>query len=128
MAVNTPLTFLAEVTSRPKRVLNCGSEASSGRMAFTATGRPPGDTPRNTCPMPPWPSRPTSRYGPITFGSPGCNSLTTLTPTPGHENAVPTLRQPCEEDRPWDRNIPAPPLFPRYAHLENWAKKRVRSV
>jgi hypothetical protein len=30
-------------------------------MAFTATGRPPGDTPRKTCPMPPWPSRPTIR-------------------------------------------------------------------
>ena len=52
------------------------------RMAFTATGRPPGETPRNTRPMPPWPSCPTSRYGPIDCGSSGCSSLANAkTPT-----------------------------------------------
>ena len=53
---------------------------SSARMAFTATGRPPGETPRKTRPMPPWPSCPTSRYGPIVCGSSGCSSLVKLNP------------------------------------------------
>ena len=45
-------------------------------------GRRPaaGDAPRYTRPMPPWPSCPTSRYGPIACGSPGCSSLTTFPP------------------------------------------------
>jgi hypothetical protein len=45
-AVYTPLTRRAEATSRPNRVRNSGSAASSARMALTATGRPPGETPR----------------------------------------------------------------------------------
>ena len=80
MAVNTPLTRRAAATSRPNRFRNSGSDASSARTTFTATGRPPADTPRNTRPMPPLPSWPTSRYGPIVCGSSGCNSLTTLAP------------------------------------------------
>ena len=77
-AVNTPLTCCAAATSRLNRTRNSGSAVSSARMAFTATGRPPGDTPRNTCPMPPSPSRPTRRYRPIVCGSPGCSSPTML--------------------------------------------------
>ena len=81
-AVNTPLTRRAAETSRPNRARNSGFAASSARMAFTATGRPPGETPRNTRPMPPWPSCPTSRYGPIDCGSSGCSSLANAkTPT-----------------------------------------------
>src|ERR1017187_516601 len=84
MAVNTPLTLRAAATSRPNRIRNCGSVASSARMTFTATGRPPAETPRKTRPMPPPPSWPTSRYEPIVCGSPGCNSLTTLPPNVTH--------------------------------------------
>src|SRR5262249_18240525 len=79
-AVTTPLPRRAAATSRPKRARNSGFAASSARMAFAATGRPPGETPRNTRPMPPWPSCPTSRYGPIVCGSSGCSSLVKLNP------------------------------------------------
>ena len=41
MAVNTPLTRRTAATSRPNRFRNSGSAASSARMTFTATGRPP---------------------------------------------------------------------------------------
>ena len=80
MAVNRPLTRRAAAISRPNRVRKSGSSASSVRTTLTATGRPPAETPRYTRPMPPLPSRPTSRYGPIVGGSPGCNPLTTLAP------------------------------------------------
>ena len=59
-AVNRPLTFLAAATSLLNRVRNSGSAASSAWTIFTATGRPAADTPRNTRPMPPAPSRPSS--------------------------------------------------------------------
>ena len=75
-AVNRPPTFRAAATSRPQRVRNPGSPASSGRMIFTATRRPPGDWPRNTWPIPPAPSRPSRRYGPAVGGSPACSSPT----------------------------------------------------
>ena len=74
-AVNKPLTFRATSTSRRKRARNSGSVASSARTTFTATGRPPAERPRNTRPIPPAPSRPRSRYGPISRGSSGCSSL-----------------------------------------------------
>ena len=60
-AVNRPLTFCAAATSRRKRARKSGSVASSVRMILTAIGRPPADMPRNTCPMPPLPSCPSSR-------------------------------------------------------------------
>ena len=59
-AVNRPLTFLAAATSVLNRVRNSGSAASSAWTTFTATGRPAAETPRNTRPMPPAPSRPSS--------------------------------------------------------------------
>jgi len=70
-AVNTPPTLRAASTSRRNRVRKSGSAASSARMTFTAIGRPPAERPRNTCPMPPLPSRPSRRYGPIVRGSSG---------------------------------------------------------
>ena len=69
-AVNRPLTRRTAATSRANRTRNSGSAARSARITFTATGLPPADRPRYTCPMPPRPSRPTSRYGPIRWGSP----------------------------------------------------------
>jgi len=84
-AVKAPLTRRAAATSRPNRLRNSESAASSARMAFTATGRPPGETPRYTRPIPPWPSRPTSRYGPIDCGSSGCSSLTKANP---HQTSI----------------------------------------
>jgi hypothetical protein len=87
--VNRPPTCLAAATSRPNRIRKSGSAASSSRMTFTATSRPPADRPRNTRPMPPLPSRPTSRYGPTCCGSPRCSSCTTTTPPGGsHGNNV----------------------------------------
>ncbi len=59
-AVNRPLTFLAAATSMLNLARNSGSAASSAWMTFTATGRPAADMPRNTRPMPPAPSRPSS--------------------------------------------------------------------
>ena len=70
-AVNRPLTWRTAATSRANRTRNSESAARSARITFTATGLPPADRPRYTCPMPPRPSRPTSRYGPIRPGSPG---------------------------------------------------------
>ena len=60
-AVNTPPTLRAAATSRANRIRNPGSLASSARITFTATRRPPGDRPRNTWPIPPAPNRPNSR-------------------------------------------------------------------
>ena len=91
MAVNTPLTLRAAATSRPNRIRKSGSAASSARMTFTATGRPPAETPRNTRPMPPPPSWPTSRYGPIVCGSPGCSPLTTLAPPTSPKTPLPSF-------------------------------------
>src|SRR5439155_21107799 len=45
----------------------------SVRMTLTAMGRPPADMARKTCPIPPLPSCPSSRYGPISRGSSGCS-------------------------------------------------------
>src|SRR5712671_2769626 len=42
-------------------------------MTLTAIGRPPADMPRKTWPIPPLPSCPSSRYGPISRGSSGCS-------------------------------------------------------
>ena len=48
IAVKSPLTLRAAATSRRNRVRNWGSSASSGRITFTAMGRPPADMPRYT--------------------------------------------------------------------------------
>src|SRR5579862_6414305 len=77
-----PLTFCAAATSRRNRFRNSGSSASSARITLTATGRPPGDKPRNTWPIPPLPSTPVSSYGPIRDGSPGRSPLTMAQPSP----------------------------------------------
>src|SRR6266699_621867 len=113
-AVNTPLTRRAAATSRPNRARNSGSAASSARMAFTATGRPPGETPRNTRPMPPWPSCPTSRYGPIACGSSGCSSLTKAkTPTTYFEFGPFSLRSRQNHDKyvARERTCPGAPFW-----------------
>src|ERR1022692_2749213 len=51
-------------------------------MTFTATARPPGEDPRNTCPIPPAPrrapSRARSRYVPTCLGSPAASGSTVL--------------------------------------------------
>ena len=60
-AVWKPPTCLAAAISRANRRRNSASSAYSGRMSLTATFRPPGDVPRNTCAMPPTPSLPSSR-------------------------------------------------------------------
>jgi hypothetical protein len=60
-AVKKPLTRRAAATSRANRCRNCVSSASSARTTFTATGRPPGERARNTRPMPPEPSRASTR-------------------------------------------------------------------
>ena len=76
-AVNRPLTFCAAAISRPNRIRNSACSASSARTIFTATSRPPGDRARNTRPIPPLPSRPSSQYGPTFCGSPGCSCCAT---------------------------------------------------
>ena len=81
-AVNIPLTLRATVISRRKRSRNSGSWARSARITFTATARPPGDRARYTRPMPPAPSRPRTRYGPISCGSPGFSSCIMPIPVP----------------------------------------------
>jgi hypothetical protein len=70
-AVNVPLTLRAAATSCRNRVRNLGSAAGSARMTFTAIGCPSAESPRNTRPMPPLPSCPIRRYGPIACGSSG---------------------------------------------------------
>src|SRR6185437_4887644 len=100
-AVNRPLTFLAAATSTLNRARNSGSAASPAWMIFTATGRPAADTPRNTRPMPPAPSRPISRYGPISRGSDGCSTPTTPDPTP-----TPEINVTAISDRPIIRSRP----------------------
>ena len=77
-----PLTCRAAATSRANLARNSRSAASSARISFTATSRPPGDWPRNTCPMPPAPSRPSSWYRPTRRGSPDSNGFTTRYPRP----------------------------------------------
>jgi serine/threonine protein kinase len=67
-------------TSRANRARNPGSPASSGRITFTATSRPPAERPRNTWPIPPAPSLPSSRYGPMDCGSPARKPSTMATP------------------------------------------------
>src|ERR1022692_4671771 len=47
-------------------------------MTFTATARPPGEYPRNTCPIPPAPRRAHSRYVPTCLGSPAASGSTVL--------------------------------------------------
>ena len=59
--VHTPLTRVSADTSRPKRLRNPGSSASSGRITFIATRLPSLATPRYTTDMPPEPSRAVSR-------------------------------------------------------------------
>ena len=132
-AVNTPLTRRAAATSRPKRARNSGFAASSARMAFTATGRPPGETPRNTRPMPPWPSCPTSRYGPIDCGSSGCSSLANAkTPTTFIEVGPFSLRSRQDHDKyvMQEKNMPRttfpgdfdrPPSSPGRAGTRRWS-------
>src|SRR6185437_17151708 len=75
-----PLTFLAALISLENRDRNPRSSASSGRISLIATSRPPGDFARYTWPMPPAPSRPSSRYGPTDAGSPLFRSLITVGP------------------------------------------------
>src|SRR5580693_7672441 len=70
-AVWNPPTRRAASISRANRSRNCAVPACAGWISLTATRRPPGETPRNTCPMPPAPSLPTSRYPPTPPGSPG---------------------------------------------------------
>ena len=91
-AVNWLLTLRATAISRRKRVRNSGSAARSARTTFTATGRPPSERPRNTRPMPPTPSCPRIRYGPITCGSPGCSSCHMLIPSLRKRTTVSTRR------------------------------------
>ena len=79
-AVYAPLTDLAAATSRRNLVRNTGSAASSWWMTFTATGRPAGEYPRNTWPIPPAPSRARSRYGPTCRGSLAASGFT-VSPT-----------------------------------------------
>ena len=59
-AVQKPPTARIAATSWRKRSRNPESSASSGRMTFTATGLPPGERARNTRPMAPCPSRPST--------------------------------------------------------------------
>jgi hypothetical protein len=60
------------VTSSSSSPAPTAAAAPDGaRITLTATARPPGDRPRYTRPMPPAPSRPRSRYGPISSGSSG---------------------------------------------------------
>ena len=77
--VKIPLTCRAAAISRANRPRNSGSPASSARITFTATSRPPGDRPRYTRPMPPLPSRATSRYRPSRTGLPACTASTART-------------------------------------------------
>ncbi len=81
-AVNIPCTFRAAATSWRNRFRNSGSSASSARITLTATGRPPGERPRNTRPIPPLPSTPVSSYGPTRRGSPGFSPFTIAHPSP----------------------------------------------
>jgi hypothetical protein len=81
-AVNRPLTLRAAATSCLNPVRNLLSAASSARTSFTATGSPSAERPRNTRPMPPQPSRPDRRYGPIACGSSGRSGAITQIPTP----------------------------------------------
>ena len=56
-----PLTCCAARASCAKRRRNSGSAENSARTTLSATGRPPGRKERNTCPIPPAPSRAKSR-------------------------------------------------------------------
>src|SRR5262245_43305587 len=86
-AVNTPLTRRAAATSCANRARNPASSANSILIVLTATSRPAVDLPRNTCPIAPAPSRPSSTYGPIRSGShwrsgPSAGRTTMIPPSP----------------------------------------------
>src|SRR5262249_8071164 len=51
-------------------------------MTLTATARPAGEQPRNTCPIPPAPRRARSRYPPTCRGSPAASGSTAVRPPP----------------------------------------------
>src|SRR3984957_1870326 len=56
-------------------------------MTLTATIRPPGDSPRNTCPIPPAPRRLSRRYPPTLPRSPGVPESTgPIHPTPAAQD------------------------------------------
>ena len=81
-AVYAPLTLRAAATSCRNRWMNAWSRASSGYTTFTAIGRPAGEKPRYTRPMPPAPSLATSLYRPIRRGSSALRGSISV-PTPG---------------------------------------------
>ena len=60
-AVNAPVTVRAAATSLRKRARYRASRANPARTTLTATARPPGERPRYTTPIPPAPSRASSR-------------------------------------------------------------------
>lgn len=88
-AVQGLRTASMAAASRRNRVGDSGWSLISSRIAFTATGRPPGDRPRRTCPMPPAPSRARICRTPVRAGSWGRSSSTRRTlPQPGSRPGV----------------------------------------
>ncbi len=67
-----PLTLRAATTSRANRARKPGLAASSARISFTATSRPPATHP----PHPAAAQPSSSRYFPACTGSPGCSAST----------------------------------------------------
>jgi len=91
-AVKVPVTVRAAATSRRNRTRNSWSPARRSSTTLIATGRPAGERPRYTTPMPPVPSRATSSYSPIRVGSvfsSGCtgSSLPALYPAADREES-----------------------------------------
>ncbi len=88
-AVQSPPTRRAAPTSWRNRARNSSRSASSRRTSFTATVRPRSDRARYTFPMPPAPSRASSRYPPMTCGSPAPSCSTAAPSSPGAAAPVP---------------------------------------
>src|SRR5438309_2198448 len=106
-AVNAPLTRRAAATSCANRARNPASSANSILIVLTATSRPAVDRPRNTWPIAPAPSLPSSAYGPMRSGShrrsgssAGCTTMIAPSPGPPAHHYDAESEGPCARFQP----------------------------
>src|SRR5690606_12447138 len=114
-AVQNDATRRALSTSAWNRAANPSWLANSAFTTLTATNRPVGARARKTVPMPPSPSRPSSRYGPISRKSlgrsgaapvgsirdvPSCSTQSSPHPTPVRHHRFFDARHLLDDEAP----------------------------